>query len=85
MPGLDAEQAVKRADEIQMRIRSLRVQQEGVDLGPVTSSFGLASAPDHCAFDKLMQMADSALLRAKDTGRDRIVVAERRRFSVRAA
>lgn len=78
MPELDAEQATRRAEEIRARIGSLRIQHDGRELGPITASLGVASAPVHCAFGKLIQTADAALLRAKEMGRDRVVVAETR-------
>lgn len=78
MPGLGPEQALERAEEIQARVRALHIEHGGRDLGPITASFGLASAPDHCAFNRLVQAADAALYRAKDAGRDRIEIAEAR-------
>ena len=85
MPTLGAEQGTRRAQEIQARIRALRIEHGGRELGPITASFGIASAPDHCAFGKLIQTADAALYRAKESGRDRIVVAERRRIDQKVA
>jgi diguanylate cyclase (GGDEF)-like protein len=79
MPKLDAEQALHRAEEIQARVRALRIQHAGRDIGPITASFGLASAPDHCGYASIVQTADAALYRAKETGRDRIEVADPRR------
>jgi diguanylate cyclase (GGDEF)-like protein len=79
MPKLDAEQALHRAEEIQARVRALRIQHAGRDIGPITASFGLASAPDHCSYASIVQTADAALYRAKETGRDRIEVADPRR------
>jgi diguanylate cyclase (GGDEF)-like protein len=79
MPKLDAEQALHRAEEIQARVRALRIQHAGRDIGPITASFGLASAPDHCGYASIVQTADAALYRAKETGRDRIEIADPRR------
>jgi diguanylate cyclase (GGDEF)-like protein len=78
MPELTSEQAFERAQDIQARIRGLRVSHGGRDLGPLTASFGLATAPDHCTFGKLVETADAALYRAKATGRDRIVISDAR-------
>jgi diguanylate cyclase (GGDEF)-like protein len=78
MPELSSELAMRRAEEIQAQVRAMRIEHGGRTLGPITASFGLASAPDHCAFDKLVQTADAALYRAKHAGRDQIVVADRR-------
>jgi diguanylate cyclase (GGDEF)-like protein len=85
LPGLDTDQAAHRAEAIRARIASLRIQHEGREVGPITASFGVASAPSHCAFAKLVQTADAALLRAKEAGRDRVMIAEPRRTGQRAA
>ncbi len=75
MPGVDADQAQARAEQIQQRIRALQVRHDGKALGPITLSFGLATCPDHVTGDALVQAADAALMRAKEQGRDRIVAA----------
>jgi diguanylate cyclase (GGDEF)-like protein len=85
MPALGAEQATRRAEDIQARIRALRIEHSGRDLGPITASFGIACAPDCCSFKKLVQTADAALYRAKDAGRDRIIIAENRRANQKVA
>ncbi|MDF3811899.1 MULTISPECIES: sensor domain-containing diguanylate cyclase [Rhodopseudomonas] len=85
MPELGPEQALSRAEAILAQVRAIRIEHGGRELGPVTVSVGLASAPDHCAFDKLLQTADAALYRAKHAGRDRIVVAETRATDQRVA
>jgi diguanylate cyclase (GGDEF)-like protein len=51
------------------------VRGEGRDLGPITVSLGVASAPEQVTPDKLLQTADAALRRAKQTGRNRVVTA----------
>jgi diguanylate cyclase (GGDEF)-like protein len=79
MPELGAGQAAQRAEEIRSKIHMLRVEHGGRELGPLTASFGAATAPEHCAFSQLVQTADAALLRAKEAGRDRVVVAAARR------
>lgn len=84
MPELDAEQACQRAEDIRARVKALRMQHDGRELGPITVSVGMACAPLHCRFDTLVKTADAALLRAKEAGRDRIVVAETRRLGPRA-
>ena len=75
LPGLDADRASARAEHIRERIASLCLIHEGVTLGPVRASIGLATAPVHCTTDRLVQTADAALLRAKAQGRDRVEVA----------
>ncbi|MBO9498223.1 MAG: diguanylate cyclase [Novosphingobium sp.] len=78
LPGLDAEQAQARGEEIRGRIAALRLTFAGEDLGPITASIGIASAPLHCAFDRLIPTADAALLHAKARGRNRVEVARLR-------
>jgi diguanylate cyclase (GGDEF)-like protein len=75
MPESDAGQASRRAENIRERIGALRIRSEERELGPITVSLGAASAPTDCAFGRLVQTADAALLRAKDAGRDRVVTA----------
>jgi len=43
---------------------------------PLTASFGLASCDHDATIDELLRRADRALYRAKNEGRDRILVAE---------
>ena len=85
IPYLDDMQATARAEAIRAEIAALRIRHDGRALGPITASIGLASAPLHCAFHDLVRTADAALLRAKESGRDRLVIAENRRAEQRAA
>jgi diguanylate cyclase (GGDEF)-like protein len=79
LPGLTAEQCDERAEQIRARIASLEISHRGEEVGPVTVSIGVATAPSHSAFDRLIQTADAAVYRAKALGRDRVVVAKARR------
>lgn len=85
MPGLDAEQARARAEEIRLKIAALTLRHDRVELGPITASIGVAAAPEHCRFDRLVVTADAAVLRAKTEGRDRVVVATVREADAAAA
>ena len=85
MPGMEVEGAAHRAEEIRAAVSALHVHHEGVKLGSVTVSLGVASAPLLCGQDRLVQTADAALLRAKREGRNRVVVAEARRRNRSAA
>lgn len=76
MRGCGPRDAGARAEEIRARVAGLRVTHEGRDLGPITASLGVASAPDHCGYDDLVRCADMALLRAKREGRNRVVIAQ---------
>jgi diguanylate cyclase (GGDEF)-like protein len=78
MPGLDEQQALERAERIRERIGTLKLVHETHALGRVTVSMGLAIYPHHGSPQSIVSTADAALLRAKEAGRDRIVVASRR-------
>jgi len=75
MPGFAQDQAIDRALQVQQKLQALRVHHEGEELGPVTASFGLAVFPEHGRAETLVRTADAALLRAKNQGRDQIVIA----------
>ncbi len=79
MPGANAEQALARAEEIRVRIAALEVSHHNGELGPITASIGVATAPAQCTFDRLIQTADTAVYRAKALGRDRVVSASARK------
>lgn len=78
LPTLSPGQAEERAQDIRARITALQLGHGGNDLEPVTVSVGIAVAPDHCGYDRLVRTADAALLRAKTLGRDRVEVARPR-------
>ncbi|WP_313809590.1 diguanylate cyclase [Sphingobium sp.] len=75
MPGFAQDQAIDRALQVQQKVQDLRVEHRGEELGPITASFGLAIFPDHGRADTLVRTADAALLRAKNQGRNQIVIA----------
>lgn len=85
MPGFALDQAFERARQIQQKVQDLRVEHRGEELGPVTASFGLAVFPDHGRADTLIRTADAALLRAKNQGRNQIVIATVRDAASHAA
>lgn len=78
LPGFGIDRALARAEQVRQRIRDLRVDHRGVELGEITASLGLAVFPDHGRAATLLHTADAALLRAKAEGRDRVMVATRR-------
>jgi len=61
MPGCGPDQALERAEDVRRRVEALCVTHNGQDLGLTTVSLGLASAPDHCALDRLVETADAAM------------------------
>jgi diguanylate cyclase (GGDEF)-like protein len=78
LPGVRMDQALQRADILRRTIAELRVQLGDRELGQITASFGVSSAPEVCSPDKIVQTADAALLRAKSSGRNRVVAAQGR-------
>ena len=78
LTNMAIDQAQQRAEELRIRLAALRVTHGGRDLGPITVSIGLAAAPLHTRWNKLVQTADAALLRAKQAGRNRVLVASAR-------
>jgi diguanylate cyclase (GGDEF)-like protein len=79
MPDMEVDQALLRAEEVRRKIETLQIEHAGRDLGTITASLGTATAPNHCAFSKLVRTADAALLRAKESGRNVAVQTELRR------
>jgi len=76
MPGADADEAVKRICAIACEVRNLGARVMGRELPPVTFSAGVATLPEHGDnAEILVRAADRALYMAKETGRDRVVVA----------
>jgi diguanylate cyclase (GGDEF)-like protein len=75
MPGVDAESAVRRADELRRRCAELTVHSEMGEVN-TTLSAGVATYPSSGETGaELLQAADLALYRAKDAGRDRVLLA----------
>lgn len=73
MAGSSARAAYDKARELAGAVRSMPVKHGGFDLGHVTISVGVSSWPE-CSDspDSLLGLADRALYRAKEAGRDRV-------------
>jgi diguanylate cyclase (GGDEF)-like protein len=77
LPATALADARKRADELRETIGTLHVTYRGQLLGPVRCSMGVAAFPIHgVAGEAILRAADAALYRAKDSGRDQVMVAE---------
>ncbi len=65
-----------RAEEFRRGVKDLLVYHLGKPLGKCTISLGVASYPQHgLTPEALIKSADNALYRAKNEGRDRVVIA----------
>lgn len=77
MPEADADLAASRAEEICVAIRRLDVQHRNLSLGKITVSIGVATFGEHGRTpEELLRNADNALYMAKNSGRDRVMLAE---------
>jgi diguanylate cyclase (GGDEF)-like protein len=82
MPNIGIETARDRAEDLHQTINALNIPY-GVFNLTTTISMGVAMYPDHgIAKDELMRAADRALYVAKNTGRNRVVVASEQIFSL---
>jgi diguanylate cyclase (GGDEF)-like protein len=78
LPGANSADAESMARAILEAVRQVPIVYENRDLGYLTLSAGIASWPEHCSHpDELMALADTALYRAKETGRDRVCSQDR--------
>jgi diguanylate cyclase (GGDEF)-like protein/PAS domain S-box-containing protein len=76
LPESSIENTYKRMDRIREDLQRLEVHSHGERLASITLSFGIAGYPDQGTdAETLINKADRALYRAKQEGRNRIVVA----------
>ncbi|MES2498052.1 MAG: diguanylate cyclase [Pseudomonadota bacterium] len=75
LPTRDSAAAAERAEEIRRTIRKVSLAYRGRSLPPVTVSIGVAAYPVEADAGSLISVADGALLVAKESGRDRVVIA----------
>ena len=66
---------LERAEALRNGVRQLKIEHEGLDIGPVTLSVGIAMLPDHGESGQAaLEAADAALYHAKQAGRDRVAM-----------
>lgn len=70
MPDIDLEQATKNAE----RLRSMIEKHDFGEAGQITASFGISVSIDNDTQESLVQRADESLYKAKQQGRNQIVV-----------
>ena len=75
LPGATLEAACQRAEELREEVRGLRVTHGGRTIHSLTISVGVAVYPDHGDAKEVVRLADQAMYRSKETGRDRVSVA----------
>lgn len=69
----------ERAERLRLGVQELKIECDGRSVGPITLSVGIAMFPDHGESGQaVLQAADAALYRAKEAGRNRVVVTENR-------
>jgi diguanylate cyclase (GGDEF)-like protein len=77
LPESSLEDTRTRAEALRIAFQQLPIKHRDIVLGKVTLSLGVAALPDHgTAASELLAAADGALFRAKEEGRDRVVVAD---------
>lgn len=82
LPEADADIAMRRAEQIRASVHDIRLVYQHQALGPVTTSIGLVTRPADATEEiELVRAADSALYKAKQAGRDRVVMHEVQQFS----
>ncbi|MBN2244935.1 MAG: diguanylate cyclase [Candidatus Aminicenantes bacterium] len=79
MPGTSLEVCKARARSLWEGIKNIQIQVEGYTISHLSVSIGIAMSLDNNINDasELLRMADAALYKAKEKGRDTIVIAEK--------
>ncbi|MEA4814224.1 MAG: diguanylate cyclase [Oscillospiraceae bacterium] len=78
LPGTNLENARLHAEKLRQGVKELLVYNLGKPLAKCTISLGVAVFPENgLTGETLLKAADNALYRAKNEGRDRVVIAER--------
>jgi diguanylate cyclase (GGDEF)-like protein len=77
LPDTPIEVAARRAESLRQEVSTMELHHNGHDLGKVTISIGVATYPQHgTTRDTLIKSADEASYKAKETGRNRVIVCQ---------
>jgi diguanylate cyclase (GGDEF)-like protein len=78
LPGTDLEQAIQTAEDIRSCLRRIELHNNQSQVVSVpTISQGIATYPDHARTPgQLVDVADAALYRSKNAGRDQVTSAQ---------
>ena len=80
LPEASRQATRQRAERLRKAVSGLRLEYHGQPLYPISMSAGVAIYPQHASSGAaLLKAADAALYRAKDAGRDCVMLATRRR------
>ncbi|SEF74984.1 GGDEF domain-containing protein [Marinobacterium lutimaris] len=76
MPGASLTDSEQLAEELRRRIEAIRIRQKssGNVISSITASFGVATYASGDSTQTLIERADSALYRAKEQGRNQVVL-----------
>lgn len=75
LPGTPIEVAADRAEALRKDVSLTQLEYGGRDIGSLTISVGVAVFPQHgVVYDALIKTADEAAYRAKERGRNQVVV-----------
>src|SRR5439155_3673931 len=78
MTNTSPETMWERAEGLRQGVQKLRIEHDGRRIGPITLSAGVALFPQHGAHGgEVLQVADAALYRAKEAGRNRVVIGDK--------
>ena len=74
LPESSREDTIKRAENLREEIKKMDMVFQGQILGTITISMGIASYPESgTKMEDLLRIADTALYKAKQEGRDRVI------------
>jgi len=77
LPGMGADASFQRAEDIRQRVSKMRLDFHREATNELTISIGVSTYPQvGQAVEELVRSADRALYNAKESGRNRVVVAE---------